>query len=157
MKSWTLDVKEDPDSGDAIIEFPPEMMEEMGWKEGDDLIWTDNNDGSFTLTKQERTQWVLVETVSIFKHQYMVEVPVGVDDYGNNKANWALDTVTCEEAKEFTQEHIAENITGFRVVSKEEALDMFRNHDPVFSGWDDELIMKNHFTTWKEQKDESNN
>ena len=37
MKTWTLEVKEDPDSGDSILEFPPDMLEATGWKEGDDI------------------------------------------------------------------------------------------------------------------------
>jgi hypothetical protein len=152
MKSWTLDVKEDPESGDTIIEFPSDFLEQTGWKEGDELVWTDNKDGSFTLTKKE-TQWVLVETVSLFRLQYMVEVPVGTDDYGKDKADWALDTVTMEEAKEFCQKHIGENITSHRVVTQDEALEMFRKDNPTFSGWSDDLIMKNHFTTWKEQNE----
>jgi hypothetical protein len=50
---WTLDIKEDPETGDAILEFPPDLMEEAGWKEGDTLIWTDLGNGSWSLTKQE--------------------------------------------------------------------------------------------------------
>ena len=36
---------------DGILTFPPEMIEELGWKEGDVLEWIDNNDGSFYLRK----------------------------------------------------------------------------------------------------------
>ncbi len=157
MKSWTLDVKEDPVTGDSILEFPPDFLEETGWKEGDDIVWTDNKDGTFTLTKKEPTQWVLVEAVSMFRIQYMVEVPVGIDDYGHDKVDWALDTVTMEEAKEFSQSHVAENIVSHRVVTKDEALALFRKQNPEFSGWTDDLIIKNHFTTWKEQENESSN
>lgn len=39
---------------DGVLTFPPEMLEELGWKEGDMLEWIDNNDGSFTLKKHER-------------------------------------------------------------------------------------------------------
>ena len=38
---------------DGIITFPNEMMEELGWKEGDVLEWIDNKDGSFLLKKDE--------------------------------------------------------------------------------------------------------
>ena len=156
MKSWILEVKEDPETGDSILEFPPDMLEATGWKEGDDLIWTDNNDGSFTLTKKEPTQWVLVDAVSTFHMQYLVEVPVGTDDFGKDKADWALDTVTMDEAKEFHQKHVGENILSSRVVTKEEALALFKKQNPTFSNWSDDLIIKNHFTTWEEQN-ESNN
>ena len=37
MKTFTSKVVEICDNGDAIIELPPELLEEMGWKEGDTL------------------------------------------------------------------------------------------------------------------------
>ena len=50
--SWTLTVEEDPATGDAILQFPPEMLEQVGWKEGDTLEWTDRGDGSWSLKKK---------------------------------------------------------------------------------------------------------
>ena len=38
---------------DGVITFPPEMIEELGWKEGDVLEWIDNKDGSFALKKND--------------------------------------------------------------------------------------------------------
>ena len=151
MKSWTIELQNDPETGDCILEFPPDMLEETGWKEGDVLEWKDNNDGTFSMTKKE-TQWVLVECVSTFRKRYMVEVPVGVDSYGKDKAEWALDTVTMEEAKEFSQEHLGEQIVSHRVVTKEEALALCDKDNDYFSSWDEETKIKNFFTTWKEQK-----
>jgi hypothetical protein len=150
-KSWTLEVKEDTKTGDAILEFPDDLMQEAGWKEGDTLEWIDNKDGSWTMKKKELTQWVLVECVSTFRERYMVEVPVGVDNYGKDKSLWALDTVTMQEAKEFSQEHIGEQIISHRVVTKEEALELFDKDNEYFKSWDEETKIKNHFTTWKEQ------
>lgn len=51
-KTWVLDVQEDPDTGDAIIQFPEDFLAETNWREGDTLHWIDNKDGSWTLTKQ---------------------------------------------------------------------------------------------------------
>ena len=51
-KSWTLDVDEDPETGDAILNLPPDLLEAVGWVEGDVLDWEDNKDGSWTLTKK---------------------------------------------------------------------------------------------------------
>jgi hypothetical protein len=143
-KTWTLEVKEDPENGDAILEFPDDLMLEAGWKEGDELDWIDNKNGSYTLKKKEPTEWVLVECVSTFRERYMVEVPKG-------KAEWALDTVTMNEAKEFSQEHIGEQIISHRVVSKEEALTLCDKDNDYGSSWNEELKIKNFFTTWKEQ------
>jgi bifunctional DNA-binding transcriptional regulator/antitoxin component of YhaV-PrlF toxin-antitoxin module len=42
-------------SDDGILTFPDDIMEELGWKEGDLLQWIDNNDGSFSLVKHDET------------------------------------------------------------------------------------------------------
>ena len=55
-KSWVLDVETDPESGDAIIQFPPDLLETTGWKEGDTLKWHDNKDGSWTLEKLNQVE-----------------------------------------------------------------------------------------------------
>jgi hypothetical protein len=53
--SWIIDVKEDPESGDYILEFPDDLMESAGWKLGDTLEWIDNKDGSWMLRKKDET------------------------------------------------------------------------------------------------------
>lgn len=50
--SWTVAVEEDPETGDAILPFPPDLLANLGWKEGDTLEWHDNGDGSWTLEKK---------------------------------------------------------------------------------------------------------
>ena len=122
-KTWTISLEEDPETGDLILPLNDDILEQTGWKTGDSIDWIDNKDGSWTMKKIE-TQWVLVETISTFRERYMVEVPVGIDQYGKDKADWALDTVTLEEAKEFSQQHLGETIVSHRVVTKEEALAM---------------------------------
>ena len=155
-KRYTINLEEDPETGDLILPFPEDMLDETGWKEGDVLEWHDNKDGSFTMTKKEPTQWVLVECVSTFRERYMVEVPIGVDQYGKDKSEWALDTVTMQEAKEFSQEHIGEQIVSHRVLTKEEALALCDVDNKYGSSWDEETKIKNFFTTWKEQNGSKN-
>jgi hypothetical protein len=152
-KSWTIEIQEDPETGDSIIEFPPDLMTEAGWKEGDVLDWGDNKDGSYTLTKKIETQWVLVECASTFRNRYMVEVPLGTDQYGNDKSEWALDTVTMQEAQEFSQEHIGEQIISHRVVSKEEALVLCDRDNDYTTSWTEEKKVEVFFTPWKETND----
>ena len=148
-KSWTINLEEDPETGDLILPLNDDILEQTGWKTGDSIDWIDNKDGSWTMKKIE-TQWVLVETVSMFRERYMVEVPVGVDMYGKDKAEWALDTVTMEEAKEFSQEHLGETIVSHRVVTKEESLALCDKDNDYAKKWNDELKMKNFFTTMAE-------
>jgi len=97
------------------------------------------------------TQWVLVEAISTFRTRYMVEVPVGTDDYGNDKSLWALDTVTMNEAKEFSQEHIGEQIISHRVVTKEEALVLCNTDNDYCNEWDESLKIENFFTPMKQE------
>jgi hypothetical protein len=54
--TWTLEVEEDPDTGDAILQFPPDLLEVAGWTEGDTINWKDNGDGSWTLEKVTNTK-----------------------------------------------------------------------------------------------------
>lgn len=149
-------LQEDPETGDLILPFPEGMLEQMGWDVGDTLKFKTHKDGSFTLTKKEKleTQWVLVECVSTFRQRYMVEVPIGVDKYGKDKSEWALDTVTMQEAKEFSQEHIGEQIVSHRIVTEKEALAMCDKDNEYGTSWPEETKIKNFFTTWKEQEEE---
>ena len=50
MKS-VLEVQEDPETGELYLQFPDELIEQLGWALGDELTWTDNKDGSWTLIK----------------------------------------------------------------------------------------------------------
>lgn len=51
--NWVLTVQEDPETGDQILEFPDDLMESAGWKEGDVLEWIDNKNGSWLLRKKD--------------------------------------------------------------------------------------------------------
>lgn len=146
MSEWTLELKDAGDgSGDAILEFPSEILEGTGWREGDTIEWLDNGDGSWTLKKIEKgieTCWVLVDCVQQFRTRYLVQVP-------KNRARWALDTVTCEEAKEFSQKSLGETIVSHRVVTEKEALDQFRA-DTGYGTWTDEQIKNSSFTYYED-------
>jgi len=151
---WTVTIQEDPETGDLILPLPEGMCEKLGWNEGDNLSWDKaaNGDGSFILskTKPKQTEWVLVDCVSQYRMRYMVEVPIG-------KNVWALDTVTMEEAKEFSQEHLGETIVSYRTVSKAEALKICDNDNDYARTWNDELKEENFFTPLESFNDESSN
>lgn len=50
--TWTLDVQED-ENGDAVLQFPDDLMKKVGWREGDVLHWEDLGDGSWSLKRTE--------------------------------------------------------------------------------------------------------
>jgi len=54
-KHWTVTVEEDPVTKDLVIPFTPDMLAQVGWDFGDIILWKDNQNGSFTLTKKEVT------------------------------------------------------------------------------------------------------
>jgi hypothetical protein len=143
--NFTVIVEEDPETGDLILPFPEGLCEQLGWDTEDTLTWEDNGDGSYTISKKVETEWVLVEAVSMFRQRYMVEVPVG-------KSEWALDTVTMNEATEFSQKHLDETIVSHRVVSKEEALTICDIDNDYTTSWTDEHKTKTFFTEWSDQK-----
>jgi bifunctional DNA-binding transcriptional regulator/antitoxin component of YhaV-PrlF toxin-antitoxin module len=140
MKQFTVEVQEN-EAGEQILPLPQELLDEVGWKEGDTLDFIDNKDGTFTMVKLEQKvrEFVLVETVSIFRQRYVVEVPGGVRD-------WASDTVVCDEAVEFSQKHVDECITSTRVISKDELLSMFREDNDYIRDWSDEKILETSVT-----------
>ena len=141
MKKYTVTLEEDPATGDTILPFPEEMLKEVGWEEGDVLVWKDNRDGTFSITKKpsEEKEWILVETVSQFRQRYMVEVPKG-------KADWALDTVSMNEAKEFSQKHLGETIVSHRVMTEEEALALSDEDNDYGADWTKEQKLDAFFT-----------
>jgi hypothetical protein len=143
MKSYTATVIEE--NGEYIVPLPQELLDEVGWKEGDTLDWREEN-GAYILTKKEETEWVMVETVQMFRHRYCIEVPKG-------KSEYALDTVTCGEAKEFSQKHLDEVISSHRVVTLDEALEIFDVDNDYCKSWDKDLKIKNMFTKIGEKYD----
>ena len=90
-----------------------------------------------------KTEFILVETISQHRMRYLVEVPEG-------KTSWAEDTVTMEQAKEFSQKHLGETITSSRVISKKDAIKLFKEDNDYLKNWNDEQIMKSGFTTIEE-------
>ncbi len=138
--SYIVTLEKDPETGDLILPLPEKLLKETGWKTGDTLDWNDNGDGTFSMTKKEATtEWVLVECINTFRERYMVEVPIG-------KQLWALDTVTLNQAKEFSQEHLGETIISHRVVSVEEALSMCDRDNAYCSSWSDDKKIDTFFT-----------
>lgn len=73
----------------------------------------------------------LVETVSIFRHRYVVEA---------KEEEHACDEVVCsgESLKEFSQYHVDENITSVRSIDDIEYLDLFDKDNDYLKSWSDE-------------------
>ena len=93
----------------------------------------------------EKKKYVMIETISMFKIKYCVELPDEMPE-GCTPYTWGADTVVANEAKEFSQRYLDEVISDYTVLTEEEALAQFREEEPNFAIWGDELIKTNHFT-----------
>ena len=52
QKTWTAPLEEDPETGDLLLTFPNELLEQTGWKPGCTLLWTVlDSSNTVTLTK----------------------------------------------------------------------------------------------------------
>lgn len=137
-KSWIVEVEQTPD-GEYFIQLSDEILEESGLAIGDEVEWIDQGNGSWKLQKKEQMEWVLVEAVQQFRMRYMVQVPKG-------KSEWAMDTVTMQEAKEFSQENMGETIVSHRVVTEEEALAICDKDNDYTKSWNKEQKLRAFFT-----------
>jgi len=134
---------ESDDEGNLVLPLSDDILKEVGWETGDVIDWIDNKDGSWTMKKKIKKEFVLVECISMFRQRYVVEVPAG-------KAEWALDTVVMQEAKEFSQEHIGENIVSHRVMSEEQVLALCSIDNDYANSWNDKLKLDTFVTKVKE-------
>lgn len=50
-RTMIVAIKEDPDTGDSYIEFPDDLLAQLGWHEGDIIDWVIKDDGRITATK----------------------------------------------------------------------------------------------------------
>ncbi len=53
LKSWAVTVQQDGE--DLILPLPQDMLDEVGWRPGDDLEWIDRGDGTWELRKKEQS------------------------------------------------------------------------------------------------------
>ena len=137
-KSWIIEVEESPD-GEFFIQLNDEILEGSGFKLGDELDWKDNGDGSFTVMKKQEKVWVMVDCIQTYRMRYLVEAPA-------EHPEWALDTVCMNEAKEFSQEALPEQIFSHRIVTEEEALRICDIDNAYCKSWNDEHKVNVFFT-----------
>ena len=51
VKKWLLPVEVDGLSGECFVNLPDDLLEAAGMREGDQITWIDNGDGSFSFSK----------------------------------------------------------------------------------------------------------
>lgn len=52
--SYEVITQEDPETGDLFIPLPPPLLEEMGWKEGDNVEFNIDDKGHIIIQKANK-------------------------------------------------------------------------------------------------------
>jgi hypothetical protein len=86
----------------------------------------------------------MVEAICTYRMRYVVSC---------KNAEHAMDTVTMEEAKEFSQLHLGEQIIGAREIGHDEMIDICDADNDYGSSWPVELKYKNFVTVVDYNKD----
>ena len=86
------------------------------------------------------SKYVLVDTLSQYRMRYVIEVP---DDHNDKEfpcsaIQWAEDTVTMEEMKEFSQKWLGETIIGSREVTRDEIIKVCDEDNDYLKSWTEE-------------------
>lgn len=50
IEGYVMKVQEDSD-GEFFLEFPDDLLDQMGWQAGDNLVWTPTDNGAWLLAK----------------------------------------------------------------------------------------------------------
>jgi len=60
MTSYIIEIQEDQD-GELFIEFPEEIIEELGWQEGDILSWNLKGEGIVLSKLNDESGYEVIE------------------------------------------------------------------------------------------------
>lgn len=50
VKTWSVMIEEEGE--DLVLPFPQDLLDEVGWKPGDNLEWVDRGDGTWEIRKK---------------------------------------------------------------------------------------------------------
>ncbi len=153
---YTIPVELDS-HGDAFITLPDDVIKATGLTVGDDVDWSDNGDGTWTLTKREvpevpevpevnqapEREYVLIETLLTYRLRYVVEVPVGQDEH-------IIPSLELSELKEFSQRPLEEQISSYRTISNENVISLCDGDNGPYFDWTDEKKLEIFTNSWEE-------
>jgi len=101
---------------------------------------------------KKQPEYVVVTAISSFRQRYVIPVDelqkLNPDEPVD--PSWALDCVTCQEVKEFSQRHVGEQIIDAQVVKEKEILQFFDADNDYLSKWDEEFKLA-WIKNWKEE------
>ena len=99
---------------------------------------------------------VLVETVSTFRHTYVVRLPDSEpNDYALDDVTDAITSGTYQDKlEEVSQNHIAEDIFSHRVITEKEYLELFDRENAYLSFWPTENKLRFIFDSVKHREEQ---
>jgi len=89
-------------------------------------------------------EYAVVTAISTFRHRYVVPMDKLQELNTNYQVDpkWAADAVVMQEVKEFSQEHLGEQICDLFVMNEEEILELFDRDNSYASSWSKEYKLK---------------
>lgn len=107
-------------------------------------------------------KYAVVTAVSTFRMRYVIPVdelrqmnPTFESFDDKTALDWAMDTVTCEDAVDFSQTHLGELILDTDIMTQEQVLELFDKDNAYLKDWSTEKKL-NHINNWKDSWKEKN-
>lgn len=104
---------------------------------------------------EKQPEYVVVTCISSFRQRYVIPVDelqkLNPDEPVD--PSWALDEVTMENVKEFSQRHVGEQIIDAQVVKQPEVLQFFDADNDYLAEWDESYKLA-WIKNWKEEPTE---
>lgn len=69
-----LQLEQDIKTGELILPLPTDLLSQMGWIEGTELFWIDNEDGTYSL-KEKKNETSSTERTNIDNPTSTVQLP----------------------------------------------------------------------------------
>ena len=104
-----------------------------------------------------KSDYVVVDTVSMFKQRYIIpreELQKLNEDVKLTEKlakEWASDSVTTEEVKEFSQRWLGETITNVDIVDTEKVLKLFKEDNEELSQEWTQAKQLDYINDWKDK------
>jgi ribosomal protein S2 len=104
-----------------------------------------------------KSDYVVVDTVSMFKQRYIIpreELQKLNEDVKLTEKlakEWASDSVTTEEVKEFSQRWLGETITNVDIVDTEKVLKLFKEDNEELSEEWSQAKQLDYINDWKDK------
>jgi hypothetical protein len=104
-----------------------------------------------------KTDYVVVDTVSMFRQRYIIpreelqKLNEDVKLTDKLAREWASDSVTTEEVKEFSQRWLGETITNVDIVDTEKVLKLFKEDNEELSEEWSQAKQLDYINDWKDK------